>query len=356
MWVEHTYPEAKEGSAKGDVVLYGSPPFNDLTSALMLLRVLPMLGSFLLALALAWPATAQSTLRAADAPVRLLSDADAFTHPTWSPDGTRLAFTRPGYDGLWVARADGQGLRQVTDASAAGFGFAWSPDGQALLARVVEVDGRQRRSAVTVFDVASGAADQLTDYRGRMPVLPQWSADGRAVFLPSPDGVEVLPLATARAPESEVDATSAAFVVEGETLSAVRLSADGARTESLLGNRRVLNAVASPDRARVAFEILGGDLHVMNADGSGLRNLGSGHRPTWSPDGEWIAFMRTEDDGEAFTASDLFAVRADGSGELVALTQTADRLEMNPSWSPDGRTIAFDDLSDGTLYLLPIAR
>jgi Tol biopolymer transport system component len=66
--------------------------------------------------------------------------------------------------------------------------------------------------------------------------------------------------------------------------------------------------------------------------------------------------MRTEDDGEAFTASDLFAVRTDGSGETVALTQTADRLEMNPSWSPDGRTIAFDDLSDGTLYLLPLAR
>jgi Tol biopolymer transport system component len=63
--------------------------------------------------------------------------------------------------------------------------------------------------------------------------------------------------------------------------------------------------------------------------------------------------MVTEDDGYAVTASDLVAVRADGSAR-VALTQTPDRIEMNPSWRPDGRAIAFDDLTDGALYLLPV--
>ena len=334
------------------------PPFasDRLTLAPMFLRTLPCLGSLLLALAVATPVVAQSTLRAAGPPVRLLSDADGFTHPTWSPDGTRLAFTRPGYAGLWVVDAEGQTLREVTAETGAGFGFTWSPDGQALLARVIEVVGTQRRSAVKVFDAASGASEQLTDYRGQMSVLPQWSADGHAVFLPQPDGMQVFARATPGDPLRPVEATSPSFVVEGTTLSAVRAQADGARTEALLGDRRVLNVVASPDRERVAFEIMGGDLHVMNADGSNLRNLGPGHRPTWSPDGQWIAFMRTEDDGEQFTASDLFAVRADGSGETVALTRTTDRLEMNPSWSPDGSAIAFDDLNDGALYLLPLAR
>ena len=46
------------------------------------------------------------------------------------------------------------------------------------------------------------------------------------------------------------------------------------------------------------------------------------------------------------------AVRADGSAR-VALTTTPGRLEMNPSWSPDGRAVAFDD--GDALYLLPLA-
>ena len=109
---------------------------------------------------------------------------------------------------------------------------------------------------------------------------------------------------------------------------------------------------SSPDGGRVAFEVVGGNLFVVSLDGSGLVDLGPGHRPTWSPDGQWVAFVVTEDDGEAFTAADLWAARADGSGR-TRITQTPDRLEMNPAWSPDGGRIAYDDVADGALYVLP---
>ena len=124
------------------------------------------------------------------------------------------------------------------------------------------------------------------------------------------------------------------------------------RTLAPLGDAELLNVTPSPDGSRVAFEAYGGGLYVMDADGSDVVALGAGSRPSWSPDGAWVVVMVSEDDGHDYTASDLVAVRADGSAR-VALTTTPGRLEMNPSWSPDGRAVAFDD--GDALYLLPLA-
>jgi TolB protein len=76
-----------------------------------------------------------------------------------------------------------------------------------------------------------------------------------------------------------------------------------------------------------------GGLYVMNADGSGKQRLAdAGHTtPSWSPDGRKIAFGGQE----VAPLGGLRVVNADGSGQQ--------RLTMgnHPAWSPDGRRIAF---------------
>jgi hypothetical protein len=52
------------------------------------------------------------------------------------------------------------------------------------------------------------------------------------------------------------------------------------------------------------------EVFVVNADGSGLRNLTRGEHPAWSPDGRRIAFLR-----EGRLAGDLYVMNADGSGQ-----------------------------------------
>lgn len=105
----------------------------------------------------------------------------------------------------------------------------------------------------------------------------------------------------------------------------------------------------SPDGDLIAFSASDGGMFVMRSSGTGVRGLTGGGvfnalDPTWSPDGSHVVFMGTTEPrcGEGCETGlryDLFQVDVDGSG-LVNLTQTPDRSEVYPSWSPDGTQLA----------------
>ena len=299
----------------------------------------------LLAAALLASLPAHAQLRADGPPVRLFADDKEALRPTWSPDGAALAFTRASFAGLWVVAADGS-ARALTDAPGVGFGFAWSPDSRAIAARTTREDGLRRLHTVAVFGL-DGTTQALSDERGQMPALPRW-AGPRHVALATGSTAEVFGLdATARAVPRD-----AVVLPAGGRLALADPAAGALRLLDAGGT--VLNATPSPDGRRVAYELLGGHLFVADLGTGARTDLGPGGAPTWSPDGRWLAFSETQDDGHTLTAADLVAVRSDGSAR-VRLTQTPDRLEVDPSWSPDGRRLAFADAADGALYALPIA-
>lgn len=293
-------------------------------------------------------------------PVALSFDAGAtLGHPVWSPDGERLALTTQGYAGLWVANAKpapaeagGTALQHITADRAAGFGVSWSPDGTALLARTAEWDATGlRRDAIAVFDAASGERTVLREQARDLRSTPKWIDGGAAVIVDTDEGIETIPSgAVSVAPLQENIPTA---FLRNDAVAVVE-AAGGVSEVRPFDDQRLLNVTPSPDGRRVAFEVVGGSLHVMNMDGTGLVDLGPGHRPSWSPDGAFVAFMVTEDDGENITAADLVIARA-SDGQRMPLTRTLNALEMNPAWSPDGATIAYDDLESGRVFLLPIA-
>lgn len=82
------------------------------------------------------------------------------------------------------------------------------------------------------------------------------------------------------------------------------------------------------------------DIYTVGVDGTGLRRLTTDPHvdtsPSWSPDGRWIAFEREDGEGHA----EIFIVAADGSDERQ-LTNNDETNDGAPDWSPDGGTILF---------------
>lgn len=95
----------------------------------------------------------------------------------------------------------------------------------------------------------------------------------------------------------------------------------------------------SPDGTKLAF--IHGGVHVIGADGMGLRRLtsppasASDSKPEWSPDGRKIAWVRSWESADN-EVNRAFVMNADGSRQRKVTTE-ADPYSV--SWSPDGRTL-----------------
>ncbi len=148
--------------------------------------------------------------------------------------------------------------------------------------------------------------------------------------------------------------------------------ADGSQARQVLAEPLDIIAYLrpSPDGSRIAFILMPdsqvpftvGGLWVMNADGTDVRFLaeadaGHGYAPAWSPDGTQIAFVVREnpDDPQADLSagallSNVYRIEI-RSGALTRVTTFTDAIAGTPVWSPDGSSLFFNVVRNGTIQI-----
>jgi tricorn protease len=185
--------------------------------------------------------------------------------------------------------------------------------------------GSQQRYNLWAYDTGSGRTRQVTDFQDFDIHFPAIGPD--EIVFEAGGRIHLLDLDDERQREIEIE-----VVTDRATLKP-RLENAG---------ERISNAWISPSGARAVFEARG-ELFTVPAEHGPVRLVsrspGVAERyPSWSPDGRWLAYF-SDRTGEY----ELTIRAADGSGDERTVTSLGAGYRYRPYWSPDSRKLAFVD-------------
>lgn len=304
----------------------------------------------------------------------------------WQPDGKDIRIqsgreSNTGRDLQLFTVPVGGGLPQKMILPTAGLS-SYAPDGGKIAFNRVTTENRTWKRYkggwapdVWIYDFAANKSERITDWEGS-DNFPMWQGDTIWYTSDRTGRLQIWAYDTKAKQHRQVtfheeydvknpsQGPGAIVYENGGWLYVLDLATEKTRkvTVSLHSDRvltrpaiksvdgLITSADVAPDAKRVVFAARG-DLFTVPAEKGDVRNLTAtpGVRdlaPSWSPDGKQMAWL-SDRTGEY----EIWLMAADGRGEARQLTRGAATYKLRLDWSPDGKQLAVND-ADMNLWLV----
>ena len=291
-------------------------------------------------------------------------------NPQISPDGKWIAYviTETNWEDnayeteIWLANVEMGTTFQLTNSKKSNSSPVWAPDGKTL----AFLSTRDDKSQIYLINAQGGEAKALTKFE-----------TGVSYFDFAPDGKFIVFAATvpdSKAFKDRIEKYSDYEVVHEDYKMTHLYSFPVSDTVSKIPTPKALTKgidysvgsfSISPDGKKIAFDatknpdLINGhtaDIYVLTLADSTARKIvsfkGPDSNPVWSPDGNQIAFVTTNEDEFFFYANRLIAsIPADG-GNPAVLSQSFDENANLLDWSPEGIWFSGFQKTSSHLFLL----
>lgn len=293
-------------------------------------------------------------------------------NPQISPDGNTIIYVRHQFDvmtdrrytNLWSISFSGDQHKPLTSGKSSYGTPTWSPDGS----KIAYISSEEGSSQIFVRWMESGATSSITNLT-HSPGNLQWSPDGSKLLFTMRIPAEKPTIATLPAPPEGAEWTEGATVIDyvqykadgnfdvlEESYSHIYVvSSEGGAPRKLTdGNFNHLSPSWSPEGESILFtadrsgnadlDPNNAQIFEMEVESGELTQItdkrGPHSNPVVSPDGQYIAYTGYEDQFVGYQLTDLYIMNRDGS-DIRKISGQLDVDLGNITWANDSRSLFF---------------
>ena len=278
-----------------------------------------------------------------------VADAGKATNPVWSPDGSMIAFyddTRGKQMFIVQINRTGQATQKplTIDAPEGTEGFSlltgWTPEN-----KIGALIGTKLEMSLYTLPVTGGQAALIL--HDTYAIQPRWSKDGnQIIYVTAPEEGENKYFQMSLATVSANGGDGKSLPVMSNNIPVGQLGFQSGNRISLDG-KWIISAAWTPEDLSEEFMSFRAKIWKIASDGSEAIQITTHHHgnymdssPCWSPDGEKVAFIRTQVDKRKPSNRGVYVIDSSG-GEPELLVSESGKYVNSLTWSPNGKMLSW---------------